>query len=308
VVLERLLDPWRGTAQARRMHGRLLAGHPGLKSGVQEIIRRCPLPDSPDDDSPIFLFSAGWRSGSTLLQRLIISGTDTLIWGEPYDECGAIQRLAEGLKAFRSDWPPADYFYDGRPPGELTEQWIANLFPALEDLRASHRAFFDRLFAEPARRAGAKRWGLKEVRLTADHAAYLRWLYPNAKFLLLYRNPLNAYRSYCRYGRSWYETFPDRPVFTPTAFGMHWRVLLEGYLAEADDLGALLVRYEDLTRNPATLDLIEGYLGTSIDRFLIGNKVGSSERSGKIAEVSRVERWLLRRAVGPLAGELGYKW
>jgi len=307
-VLERLLDPWRGTARARRMHRQLLDCHHGLKIGLQELLRRCPPPDVPGDDGPIFLFSAGWRSGSTLLQRLIISGTDTLIWGEPYDECGMIQRLAEGLKAFRSDWPPADYFYDGRPPGELTDQWIANLFPALEDLRASHRALVDRLFAEPARRAGARRWGLKEVRLTADHAAYLRWLYPKAKFLLLYRNPLNAYRSYCRYGRNWYDTFPDRPVFTPTAFGTHWRKLLEGYLADADALDALLVRYEDLSKDPATLDRIEGYLGTVIDRAPIGNKVGSSERGGKHAEVSGVERWLLRRAVQPLAGRLGYKW
>lgn len=307
-MLDRLLDPWRGTAQARCMHRQLLDGHYGPKTGMQELARRCPAPPASDDDSPIFLFSAGWRSGSTLLQRLMISGTDTLIWGEPYDECGVIQRLAEGLKAFRSDWPPTDYFYDGRQPGELTEQWIANLFPALEDLRAAHRAFLDRLFAEPARRAGARRWGIKEVRLTAGHAAYLRWLYPNAKFLFLYRNPLNAYRSYCRYGRNWYDIFPDRPVFTPTAFGTHWRTLLEGYFADADALGALLVRYEDLTRNPATLDHIEAYLGAAIDRALIGNKIGSSERGGKFAEVSRPERWLLRRAVQPLAGRLGYKW
>jgi hypothetical protein len=290
------------------MHRQLLDGHYGLKTGMRDLVRRCPAPAAGDEDSPIFLFSAGWRSGSTLLQRLIISGTDTLIWGEPYDECGMIQRLAEGLKAFRSDWPPADYFYDGRPPGELTEQWIANLFPALEDLRAAHRAFLDRLFAAPARRAGATRWGIKEVRLTADHAAYLRWLYPQAKFLLLYRNPLNAYRSYCRYGRNWYDTFPDRPVFTPLAFGTHWRTLLEGYLADADALGALLVRYEDLTKNPATLDHIEAYLGAAIDRALIGSKIGSSERGGKFAEVSRLERWLLRRAVEPLASRLDYHW
>jgi hypothetical protein len=29
---------------------------------------------------------------------------------------------------------------------------------------------------------------------------------------------------------------------------------------------------------------------------------------GKHAEVSRVERWLLRRSVEPLAGALGYQW
>jgi hypothetical protein len=38
----------------------------------------------------------------------------------------------ETTRAFRPDWPPADYFYDGTPPHELSGNWIANLFPALE--------------------------------------------------------------------------------------------------------------------------------------------------------------------------------
>ena len=31
--------------------------------------------------SPLFILSAGWRSGSTLLQRLIISAKGVVIWG-----------------------------------------------------------------------------------------------------------------------------------------------------------------------------------------------------------------------------------
>lgn len=307
-MFQTLMSALRGPVQARAAHRQALLQRPGIVRGVEQLHRICPTPARADDEEPIFLLSAGWRSGSTLLQRLIMSDSRILIWGEPYDECGLIQALAETTKAIRPDWPPADYYYDGAPPNKLSGNWIANLFPAAEDLRKGHRALFDALFAAPARRAGAPRWGIKEVRLGVEHGHYLHWLYPNARFILLYRNPLDAYRSYTRYGRNWYDTFPDKPVFTPTAFGAHWRQLMEGYLKDAEKLGALLVRYEDLVGERPPLDDIETYLGITIDRAVLGARVGSSERGGEMASVSGFEKWLLRRAVSPQAQHLGYEW
>ena len=237
-----------------------------------------------------------------------MSDSRVLIWGEPYDECGLIQALAESMKAFRTGWPPQEYFYDGTPPDQLSGEWIANLFPSLEDWRKGQRALFDAMFAAPAKRAGAKRWGIKEVRLGSAHCAYLRWLYPNARFVFLYRNPLEAYRSYCRYGRSWYDTFPDKPVFTPTAFGMHWRRLIEGYLKDAESSDAMLLRYEDLIGPTPPLAELDAYLGIQTDHGVLTKKVGSSERGGEKAQVNALERWLLKRAVGPVAAQLGYDW
>jgi hypothetical protein len=277
-------------------------------TGIAQLEALCPADDADDHEAPIFLLSAGWRSGSTLLQRLIMSDSNVLIWGEPYDECGMIQALANTTKAFRSDWPPAEYYYDGTPPGGLSDAWIANLFPGLRDLRRGHRVLFDALFAEPAKRAGADRWGIKEVRLGAEHGFYLRWLYPKARFIFLHRNPLDAYQSYCRYGRDWYNTFPDKPVFTPTVFGKHWRVLMEGFLREAKKLDALVIRYEDLVGGRLRLEEIEQYLAIRMDHSPLKSKVGSSERGGEKAWVSRLEKWLLRRAVSPVAEALDYKW
>jgi hypothetical protein len=275
---------------------------------MQQLQTLCPVDATNDDKAPIFLLSAGWRSGSTLLQRLIMSDPRVLIWGEPYDECGLIQAIAGSMKAFRPGWPPQEYFYDGTPPDRLTGEWIANLFPSLEDWRKGQRALFDTTFAEPAKRAGAERWGIKEVRFTAEHCAYLRWLYPKAKFVFLYRNPLDAYRSYCRYGRSWYDTFPDRPVFTPIAFGTHWRKLMQGFLKDAKALDALIIRYEDLVAGHTPLDKLENYLGIAIDRNVLKARVGTSERGGEKGQANALERWLLRRAVAPVAEKMGYVW
>ena len=125
-----------------------------------------------------------------------MSDPNVFIWGEPYDHCRIVQALAETTKAFTPDWPPQRYFYDGSEKSELSARWIADLYPSLEDLRQGHRAIFEAMFAKPARETGANRWGLKEVRLGAEHAHYLKWLFPKARFLFIYRNPLEAYRSY----------------------------------------------------------------------------------------------------------------
>lgn len=306
-LIDDLIAAFRGPAQARAKHRQALRNQPGIARGVA-LLRAHTQGDKADDDSPIFLLSAGWRSGSTMLQRLIMSDPRVLIWGEPYDECGTIQALAAGMKAFRDGWPPADYFYDGSTPQDLTGEWIANLFPRLQDLRLAHRAFFDTLFAQPAQRAGAKRWGIKEVRLTAEHAHYLRWLYPRARFLFLHRNPLEAYRSYCRYGRSWYDVFPEQPVFTPRHFGAHWRMLMEGFQRDAQQLDAMLVRYEDLVAKNPPLDVLNAYLDIKVDPAVLDTKVGSSERGGNRIGINVIERLLLRRAVEPTATKLGYQF
>ena len=144
------------------------------------------------------------------------------------------------------------------------------------------------------------------MRLTAAHCHYLRWLYPKARFVLLVRDPLEAYRSYSRYGRSWYDVFPDTPVFTPFQFGAHWRLLTEGFVREAPALGALLVKYEDVVAGRFNLDQLDSYLDIRVDRKVMARKVGSSERGGEMAAVNSLEKWLLRRAVGPVARTLGY--
>lgn len=313
-MLQYLSSALEGPAQARAAHRQALLSNPRIASGIEALLAAHQPSNIDDDETPIFLFSAGWRSGSTLMQRLIMSDKSVLVWGEPYDECGLIQSMAESVKAFRPGWPRADYYYDGTPTSQLSGNWIANLFPSLENLRNGHRALFDTMFARPAKTAGASRWGIKEVRLGADHCVYLRWLYPKARFLFLYRNPLDAYRSYCGYGRNWYDVYPDKPVFTPTVFGRHWRTLMEGFLRDADKLGAKLVCYEDLITGQAHLDEVEQYLGIHIDRSILKHKVRNSNNTKVDArvdsagiKVSRLEGWLLKRAVSPLAAQVGYR-
>ena len=215
---------------------------------------------------PVFVFSAGWRSGSTMLQRMIMDGNpEILIWGEPFDHTNLHDNMANQLRAFTPDWPPKSYFISTTDGTNLSDSWVANLYPDMAQLVAAHRNFYDTLFATEAVHAGRSRWGLKEVRLTIEHAWYFRALYPDCKILMLYRNPLDAYRSYRRWRMGVFRRWPDRFVATPYSFGRNWAELTRGYLDGHRAVDAFLIRYEDLD-DAAQMERLRKYLGWTVPR------------------------------------------
>ena len=227
---------------------------------------------------PVFLLSAGWRSGSTFLQRLICSDPSVMMWGEPFGDSVAVPRLAASvaeLGAKSAHWNHTLNVYRG----SLEREWIANLNPGRTALRDAHLAYYTKLFEMPSKSLGYARWGVKWVRLTAFHAAYLKWLYPGARFIFLIRHPLDAYQSYK--GRSWFWIRPNHKVDNVLKFVGAWRFLTESFLTEHQKLGAMLIRYEDLLVNPKVVLALEDFLKLKINREILRVKIGSSERSKK---------------------------
>lgn len=279
-----------------------------IASGVAHLQALCPGDDPEDREEPIFLLSAGWRSGSTLVQRCIMSDSRVLMWGEPYQESGLVQSLTAATRAFRADWPKPKWFHRDTRPSLLAADWVANLFPSPADWRLAQRALFDVAFARPASRSDATRWGIKEVRWTSDHARYLRWLYPRCRLVFLYRNPLHAYQSYLKRGGGWYDTYPGGPVFTPMSFGRHWKKLAESFLRDASHLDAMILRFEDIVGKRGWVERLEHHLDIRIDRSMLDLKLDGAEQGAAPVVLGRAEQWLLRRSVSPLAKDLGYTW
>lgn len=263
------------------------------------------------DEQPVFLFSAGWRSGSTLLQRMIMEhNEDILIWGEPFAHSNIHDNLLNQFRAFTRQWPQDDFFLSKMEINKMSDTWTANLYPDVDCLFDAHRSFYHRLFHDPAVQAGCKSWGFKEVRLTIDHAAYFRALYPNCKIVLLYRNPLDAYLSYCEWGLAWARTWPSF-ISTPYAFGRSWAELTRGYLEGHARVDALLIRYEDLD-NPADVARLESYLGWRVPRSSAMRRIsrikGSSPTTPSLRQktLPGIDRVLLNLATRNVLGDAGY--
>jgi hypothetical protein len=274
---------------------------------VNELVGRYGFEGS--EANPIFLMSAGWRSGSTLLQRLVNGGGSALVWGEPFSETDTLQRLAESCRAFH----PTVGRFSGRVADaaelstyDLAEAWTANLCTSPSALLQGHLALMDAAFAAPARAVGRSRWGVKEVRLSADHASWLRVLYPQASMVFLVRDPRATWQSYrIASGRGWYQQWPNQPVRTVRDFCDMWAKLATGFVTEHAALGGALVRYEDLASRD-TLDMIEHHLGARLDRSAVEQRVGSSSTRAGYTDVTRAEMRYLQARLSRPAAAAGY--
>jgi hypothetical protein len=262
-----------------------------------------------DSESPVFILSAGWRSGSTLMQRLIISSGEVAIWGEPLGEAGIIPRLAQTISNINLEWPSDSYFDDAPSLPALSKKWIANLTPPMSYLMVSHRALLEEWLGSSAKaRYGVPRWGLKDVRLTIDHARYLKWLFPNARFIFIYRNLLDAYKSWK--GNRWFGAWPGYFSWSPVVFARHWRLLVSGFVRSYQDVDGLIVRFEDLTSGKICLDEIAGHVGVNnLDSSVLAKRIRSPihVKERPTTKLTPFDRIVLKAIAGRFLQKLGYR-
>ena len=295
------------------------ASRRGFANAVHLMRTRWPeLNDAAPDDSPVFVLAAGWRSGSTLLQRMLMP--ECMIWGEPYGHACMLEHLAEPLRCMTNDWPEPHFFLNDSNRDSVTERFIANMYPSVKSLVEAHRAYFATLFKYPAKvdggealgrdpayerhEAGTDRWGFKEVRLSADYAHYLKLLYPDSKFLFLIRNPYDAYRSWAARRNAdwkWFYRWPDQPV-TARLFGRLWCELAGSFIDQAETLDAHGVRYEDLKAE--NYEPIEAYLGFSLNHDAA--KIRPNDGPKPIEAIPNAEFAELGDAMHEMAESLGY--
>jgi hypothetical protein len=202
-----------------------------------------------DDECPIVIAGVGWRVGSTLLQRLCCSDRRAIVWGEVLGNMGLINRISEAICIAKPDaWPFPDMWlkhrdFVGKKKETLADEFIANLYPSAGYLREGLQQFMFGWLGEPARALGFKRWGLKETRLSAADALFLRWLFPKAVFLPLIRHPFDAYQS-CQAmgGDFWIEPRTN----SPERFAEHWNRLAMSWVEGETHISVPVIRYEDL--------------------------------------------------------------
>lgn len=262
-----------------------------------------------DTDRPIFVLASGFRSGSTLLPRLVTSG-GPLIWGEPLMQTGWLFALIGALIHL----PGREFAHlqldRVEAQGALQDQWIANLNPGIERFKAGQRAMLRTYLAPPSRLEGRSGWGAKFVRLDGYHAQYLRWLFPRCRIVMLERNPVDSFLSYKTIhpefgrisGRPGWTLMPGWPLDGAERFfaAVHHQMDTFRDVICAAPEDAILIRFEDLLENNETLARLCGFLGLELDPAVLARKLTGMEGAPNApavcseAERAVIERWAPR--------------
>ena len=258
------------------------------------------------EEAPIFLLSTGWRTGSTLLQRILVTDQRLLLWGEPLGEMTIVSRIAEllshsissrNLQLWESQPDPSSR--------ELSTSWVANLYPPGSDFRLGLRSLFDRWLREPAHQRGFDRWGFKEVRLGATEASLLHWVYPEAKFVIISRHPYDSYRSLSDSG--WgqvYYRYPDFEADSAASFARHWNRLALSWSQLPAEFPSVHIKYEDLISGAVDFRKLESWLGIEIQEDMaLKVAVGGT---AKRVRLSWCERMIIAREAAEGMRALGY--
>jgi len=279
----------------------------GKAFDVSKTLRELSLSEKSDTVSPIFLYSCGWRSGSTFLQRAMI-GRGRFMWGEPYATSAPIRNLIEAWHPIVSNTVPASYYIDdSRYANKIpeTSQWTANLYPARHTLFFAQRQFLSALFGQRESDGEHTPWGIKFVRLGAGHAACMQAYFPESSCVFLLRNPYDAYLSFITKISSnnntvgWHYRWPYSPVRSASDFASIWRGLAESVLRYRLASKSTVVKYEDIVKGKVPASMQSLFEGDRIAR------VGSSHTHTS-QHLSAWEINEIKRCVGSVGEHFGY--
>ncbi len=299
----------------RRLAARVAAARsepPTVRAGVARLRAETADVGDQDDTSPVFVLGAGWRTGSTLVQRVLNSPPGVLVWGEPFSESNLVPRLAESLRFL----DPRHGHFDGDylvldPEQDLPDpaDWTALMSPPLSQVVRGFRALLDETFGAPARDHGCSRWGVKEVVWDGDCLRLLQLAYPRARFVLLVRDPQAQWRSYrpMTSPHPWFFRWPDSPVRGPWAFAGMWDRLVRDFVeASVESESVALFRYEDLG-SPAERARLGAHVGLEIGTSAFERKVGTSATNDYHGlRIPRWERAVIRSRTAAGRELLGY--
>ena len=221
--------------------------------------------------SPILITAPTARNGVTLLQRLLNSSRQVIIYGENTLLMDQLPAMVHTMTAtYRSAAAELLSARSRLLAGE-TEGWTSNLWP---DAEAFMLCMFDAFYRATAvyeqstLEYGHTRWGLKMPMCHSSMVERWRVLMPRTQIIAIVRDPCAVIRSArarrfvtdepgaLQYARQWSE---------------HVRVLLEGRER------LLLLRHEDLAGAPEDwIPRLESFTGISgIDRSVMSRRFNS---------------------------------
>ncbi len=141
---------------------------------------------------PILIASAVRRSGTTLVQRLMCSSENALVFGESCaHELGFAQQLFQGKQLSLMPFKESnDVMLKDVLAGKV-DDWLANLMPPVPSYldAVMESAFGPMVYLKKyAKEAGRPLWGMKMAQWSAYQLIQLQRLFPDLKLIYIHRD------------------------------------------------------------------------------------------------------------------------
>lgn len=227
------------------------------------------------DLTPIIVTSPAVRCGTTLVQRLLSSSPDTLIYGEP---CAAdlefgLQMLAHKLMIFRQNAAGHERLHAATVGGTVNA-WISDLMPSQENyINGLVRGAVAGLEAcrNDAAQNGRSLWGIKYPGWSPWTVSQVRELMPFARWVVVCRDLEGTLKS----AKTWKGISSTLAV---EEFCRAWATNYAFYRSLANNPQVLLLNYGAIVSDPdALVAALQGFTGAAaIDRDVLDFKVNSA--------------------------------
>lgn len=223
---------------------------------------------------PILIASPVRRSGTTLLQRLLCSASNTLIYGET---CANELFMGSNLLLNKQLLLQAGKSGHNRQLKAVLEgdvnDWIPDLMPEIDGyLQVHQNAFLSiiKYFEDFAKSQGRPIWGVKLPEWNPANLVQLHKMFPASKILYLHRNLEDCVRS----ARSMDMVINEQEIYQ---FCQAWKQAGDYAKHQLKGDGCLHLNFEDLVEFPEkTIAKIERFTGAeNIDRSVMQAKINT---------------------------------
>ena len=262
-----------------------------------------------DRKYPIFLLGTK-RSGTTLLQRILNSGEDVMIWGE---HGGFLSQIAEAYflnfedKTIIRNIPASNVSF--RPLAKTrqlksSKLWLGwHNWYSQEDVKNMFASFISSFFI-PTFRKKDLFWGFKETRYGfADRTIeMLAELYPDAKFIFIIRDPIDIVDrlklSYLRKITGLeHETnfsqleFSAKNEFSTAEAAKKWTQQNYSFIefSAKNSQRSLIVRYEELVSRKDVVEELMDWLNVSYSQQKISDILNMKDGRGATSTNNKTE-------------------
>jgi hypothetical protein len=231
--------------------------------------------------SPLFITAPTARNGVTLLQRLVNSSKQMIIYGENTNFMNVVPKLVHSSVQVHNE--RSAEFNEARKQflEQTTEGWTSNLWPDPQPLMmVAFEAFYKSVlvYQQCSQKYGYQRWGIKNPLSEPQMIERLRILMPQARFAFVYRDPIDVIKS--AKSRKFITT-----VEQLQQYAAQWKEILTtvvGYGFEQ----VKVIKYENLIDNPdPIIDQLERFAGiTGIDRNVMNRKINTFALSSDVMQ------------------------